>query len=175
MNRQEKAAQVASLTELWQPARNAILVGFSGLSVTQVNELRRKIRDASSHYLVVKNRLARRAVEGTLLAPLASQFEGPTAVAFNDKDPVELAKLLAEFAKNNPALTLRAGVVEGKEVLQEKDLKALARLPGLQDLRAHLLRVVQEQAARLVRLLHGPAVQIARVLEARREKLSESD
>ncbi len=174
MKRSDKAAQITALNERWQPVKNAILVGFSGLTVMQVNELRRKVRDASSSYLVVKNRLAVRAVEGTPLERLARHFEGPTAVAFNDNEPVGLAKLLSEFAKDNPALTFKVGLIEGKDVLDVDGLKALASLPGLLELRARLLSVIQTPATQLVRLLSTPATQLARVLEARREKLSES-
>ena len=174
MNRTEKAAEIDALQRTFQQARNAFLVGFSGLTVDQVNELRRKIRETSSSYRVVKNRLALRAVEGTALEPLAGQFQGPTAVACNDGDPGVLAKALAEFAKNHPALSLRVAVIEGKEVLDEAALEALARMPALPQLRAQLLGVLQAPAAKLVRLLSTPGTQLARALDARQRQLTES-
>jgi large subunit ribosomal protein L10 len=174
VNRTEKAAEVETLQQAFQQAKNTFLVGFSGLTVGQVNELRRKVRDTSSYYRVVKNRLALRAVEGTSLEPLAGQFRGPTAVAYNDGDPVALAKALADFAKNHPALRLRAAVVEGEQVLDAAGLDSLARMPSLPALRAQILGVIQAPAERLVRLLSTPAYQLARVLDARQEQLTKS-
>ena len=174
MIRADKEAQISQLNERWQPVKNAILVGFTGLTVQQVNELRRKVRDADSSYLVVKNRLASRAAMGTALEPLADGFVGPTAVAYNDNDPVALAKLLSDFAKDNPEITLRAGVIEGSEVLDEGGLKTLAKLPGLPELRAQLLSVMQAPATRLVRLIGTPGTQLAQVIGARKKNLEES-
>jgi large subunit ribosomal protein L10 len=122
---------------------------------------------------VVKNRLALRAVAGTPLEPLHDRFTGPTAVAYNAGDPVALAKALADFAKDNPALTLRVGVVEGRQLVEDKGLEALAKLPGLQELRAQLLSMLQAPASKLVRLLATPGTQLARAVSERQKKLSE--
>lgn len=174
MNRSDKAAAIVALNKAWKPVTNAILVDFSGLSVLQVNDLRRKVRAASSSYIVVKNRMARRAIEGTALAGLASYFEGPSGVAFNDNEPVTLAKALADFAKDHPALTLKVGVIDGKDVIGPEDLAALAKLPTLPELQAQLLSVIQAPATRLVRLLATPGTQLAQVIKARQEKIAES-
>ncbi len=174
MNRTEKTAEIEVLRQGFQQAQNAVLVGFAGLTVTQVNELRRKVRDTDSSYRVVKNRLALRAVAGTPLEPLQGRFQGPTAVAYNSGDPVALAKALSEFAKDNPALQLRVGVVEGRQLVEAEGLEALAKLPGLPEIRAQLLSMLQAPAAKLVRLLATPGTQLARALGERQKKLSET-
>ncbi len=174
MNRTEKTAEIEVLRQGFQQAQNAVLVGFAGLTVTQVNELRRKVRDTDSSYRVVKNRLALRAVAGTPLEPLQGRFQGPTAGAYNSGDPVALAKALSEFAKDNPALQLRVGVVEGRQLVEAEGLEALAKLPGLPEIRAQLLSMLQAPAAKLVRLLATPGTQLARALGERQKKLSET-
>ncbi len=174
MNRTEKTAEIEVLRQGFQQAQNAVLVGFAGLTVTQVNELRRKVRDTDSSYRVVKNRLALRAVAGTPLEPRPGRFQGPTAVAYNSGDPVALAKALSEFAKDNPALQLRVGVVEGRQLVEAEGLEALAKLPGLPEIRAQLLSMLQAPAAKLVRLLATPGTQLARALGERQKKLSET-
>ena len=112
MNREERQQEIDRLREEFLKGSNAYLVEFTGLKVGQVNDLRRKVRGASGSYRVVKNRLAMRAAEGTPLSGHAALFDGPTAVAFG-ADPVALAKVLAEFQKNNP-IKVKGLVLEGK-------------------------------------------------------------
>ena len=175
MNRSDKATAIAVLNECWKPVTNAVLVDFTGLTVLQFNTLRRSIATVSSSCRVVKNRVALRAIEGTALAGLEPYFQGPTAAAYNDNDPVALAKALLDFAKDNPSLKVKAGVIDGEGVLEPAALAVLAKLPALPELRAQLLRVVQAPATRLVRLLAAPATQLAQVIKARADKLSESE
>ena len=118
--------------------------------------------------------LALRALEGTLLEPVSNRFQGPTAVAYNDGDPVALAKALSGFAKDHPALSLRVAVLEGQQVVEDEGLVALAKLPSLPELRAQLLSLIQSPASQLVRLLSTPGTQTAQVLKARQEKLAEA-
>jgi len=174
VNRGEKSAEVEYLRGQFKTVQNAFLVSFSGLSVMQVNDLRRKVRASSSSYRVVKNRLARHALEGTPLAGLQDHFRNSTAVAYNDNDPVTLAKVLAEFAKDHPALDVRAGIIEGKSILDKGGAAALAKLPGMKELRGQLAVLIATPATQLVRLLSTPAAQLARVIDARGSKLSES-
>jgi large subunit ribosomal protein L10 len=173
VKRSDKTAEIDYLQGQFQAARHAFLVGFSGLSVGQVSDLRRKVRETGSSYRVVKNRLALRAAKDTPLDLLSGEFRTSTAVAYNDNDPVALAKVLSDFAKDHPALVVRAGVIEGKEVLDGAAVESLAKLPGLPELRAQLLALVQTPATQLVRLLGTPATQVARALDERGKKLSE--
>jgi large subunit ribosomal protein L10 len=170
MNRTEKQALIDELHEEFGQAPNAILVNFRGLSVPAVTEFRRRMRQTGSRYRVVKNSLALRAVKDTPLEKLSTHFDGPTAVAYSGTDPVALAKVLVGFARENPNLVVKAGVVSGSEVLDANGLKALSTMPSLPELRAMLLGTLQAPASQLARLLSTPAQQLARVLKAHQEK-----
>lgn len=171
MNRAEKTAVIEELNRTFQSAPHIVLAGFRGLTVNQANELRRRVAEAGGTYRVIKNRLAKRAAADTPVEELAKRFDGPCAVATHDSDPVALAKALAEFVKTNPELELQAGLVDGRELLEEADVKRLSAMPGLAELRAQLLALIQTPATTLVRLIGTPATQLARVLDARRESL----
>jgi large subunit ribosomal protein L10 len=144
------------------------------LNVNQANELRRKVDSVGGRYQVIKNRLAKRAAAGTCVEPLSGMFTGPCAVALHESDPVALAKALAEFAKDNPQLQLCGGVVDAREVMDAAAVKQLATLPGLPEVRAQLLSLIVGPATSLVRLLGTPGGQLARAVEARREKMGEA-
>ena len=171
MERAEKVAAVEKLHETFTSYPHMIVAGFTGLSVNQANELRRKVRAVGGRYTVIKNRLAKRAAQDTPAEALAEGLVGPRAIALHESDPVTLAKALNDFAKDNPQLELVAGLLDAKVVLDAAAVKALASLPGLPELRAQLLSLIQAPATQLVRLLGTPGTQIAQVLEARREQL----
>lgn len=170
MNRAEKVAACESMKQTFSATNHIILTSFRGLSVNQATELRSRIRHAGGRIQVVKNRLAKRAAAGTPVEVLVDKFSGPCALATHESDPVVLAKTLADFTKQNPQLELLAGMIDAKEFLDQDGVKHLASLPGLQELRAMLLNVIQTPATQLVRLLGTPATELARVLDARREQ-----
>jgi large subunit ribosomal protein L10 len=170
MNRTEKEQLVADLHREFEAAPHVVLVDFRGLSVPAATEFRRKVRAAGSRYRVVKNRLALRAAKGTPLEKLDGQFEGTTGIAWTGDDPVVLARALVDFAKDNPTLELKAGVVAGEQVLDADGVKALSAMPSLPELRASVLALLQAPASKLVRLLGTPATQLARVLKAHQEE-----
>ena len=174
MNRAEKTAAVEQMNESFSTAPHVILTSFRGLSVNQANELRGKIRQAGGRFQVIKNRLAKRAASGTPVEPLAARLAGPCAVATHESDPVSLAKALADFNKANPQLELLAALVDATELLDADAVKQLALLPGLPELRAQLLCLIQTPATTLVRLLATPGTQVARVVDARREQQEQS-
>ena len=171
MDRSQKVATVEELSLRFRESPHFMMTGFFGLSVAQATELRRRIRAAGGTYRVIKNRLAKLAAAGTPAEPLVDLLGGPRAIAFHESDPVTLAKTLFEFAKENPAIQLLAGVVDAREVLDAEGIKALAVLPALPELRAQLLSLIQTPAGMLVRLLHTPGSHLARVMDARREQL----
>jgi large subunit ribosomal protein L10 len=175
VNRAEKVDVAAKLNESFGQTPHIILATFRGLSVNQSTELRRKVRAAGGGYRVIKNRIAKRAAEGTAMEKLTDRLTGPCAVASHESDPVSLAKTLHDFAKDNPQLELLAGVVDAKDVLDSQGVEALSKLPGLQELRAQLLSVVQMPATTLVRLIQTPGSQLARVLDARKESMEGGD
>ncbi len=170
MNRAEKVAACESMNQTFSETNHMILTSFRGLSVNQATELRSRIRRAGGRIQVVKNRLAKRAAIGTPVEILVDKFSGPCAVATHESDPVALAKTLADFSKQNPQIELLAGVIDAKELLDKDGVKYLASLPGLVELRAMLLSVIETPATQLVRLLGTPATELARVVDARREQ-----
>jgi large subunit ribosomal protein L10 len=170
LNRTEKEAVIGQLHDKMAKAKAAILAEPKGLNVATVTELRRKCREAKVEYRIVKNTLAVRAAKGTPLESLAKEFRGPTALVMSYDDVVVPAKLLADFAKDRENFTIRIGVVEGK-VVDAKAIQALARLPGILELRGKIAGIVAQPATKLVRMIAAPGQQLARVLGARREQL----
>ncbi len=170
MNKEEKIKEVELLNDMFKDSENAILVGFRGMNVEQVSELRGKIREKDSGYRVVKNRLARIAVKGTPLESLTDDFVGPTAVAFNNNDPVALAKVIADFAKINKNLEVKTGVVCGK-VIEKDGLKELASLPSADQLKAMLISTLMAPANKLARLLAMPSTNLVSILEQKKKTM----
>ena len=171
MNRSEKQQLIDELHQELEKSPNAVLLDFKGLSVPAATEFRRKVRASGSRYRVVKNSLAIRAAKGTALEKLESKLEGTTGIAYTGDDPVALAKVLVEFAKENPALSFKGGVVSGSQLLDADGVKALSTMPGLPELRAKLLGLLMAPAQQLVSLLNEPATQAVRVLKAHGDKL----
>ena len=167
MERAQKVAAVERMNEGFNQNPHIILASFSGLTVNQANLLRGKVRDAGGSYTVIKNRLAKRAAAGTQIEPLIEKLSGPCALAMHADDPVLLAKTLSDFAKENPQIELIAGVVDSKDILDVAGVKQLAGMPGLPELRAQLLALIQTPATTLVRLLGTPGMQVARVIDAK--------
>ena len=164
MNRAEKAAQVEELRKGLAKSGNAILFAFAGLKVPEVTELRRQVRATRSSYKVVKNTLAVRAAKGTPLEALSAHFVGATAVAFNEDNPVGLARVLTAFAKTNPNLVFKAALVEGLPV-EAGQIKAIADLPSRQEIIGRLLFLMQSPLRRLVTVLNGPVRNLAGVVK----------
>lgn len=173
LNRTEKEDIVGQLHEKMARARAAILAEPRRLDVATVTELRRKCREAKVEYRVVKNTLAIRAAKGTALEALAEKFAGPTALILSYEDVVAPAKILADFAKDRDSFTIRTAVIEG-QVVDARGIAALARMPGLPELRSRIAGILMQPAARLARLLAAPGQQLARVIGARREQLEKA-
>jgi large subunit ribosomal protein L10 len=163
MNRTEKAAMLQTLEGEMAQSKNAILFGFAGLKVPEVTELRRQVRGTNSKYLVVKNTIALRATKGTALESVAKHFVGDTAIAFNEKNPVALAKVLTAFAKINPKLVFKGGLIEGQPVAAA-EIQAIADLPTREQLVSKLLFLIQSPMRRLVTVLNGPVRNLAVVM-----------
>jgi large subunit ribosomal protein L10 len=170
LNRTEKEAVVGQLHEKMAKAKAAILAEPKGLDVATVTELRRKCREAQVEYRIVKNTLAVRAAKGTPVEALSAQFVGPTALVMSYGDVVAPAKILADFAKDRENFAIRTAVIDGK-VIDAKGILALAKLPGIQELRAAIACVIAQPATRLARLIATPGQQLAQVLNARKAEL----
>jgi large subunit ribosomal protein L10 len=173
MNRTEKTEIVARIREEVGGTPHVFLASYKGLTVNQATELRSRVRASGGTYQVVKNRLTKLALAGTSAEPLTDNLTGPCAIAYHPDDPVGLAKVLYDFADDNPALTLVAGVVDSKDVIDDAGVKALSKMPGLQELRAQILAMINTPATMLLRLVSTPGTQLARVIDARGEAIKE--
>jgi large subunit ribosomal protein L10 len=169
LNKTEKKEAIDELHEKFVRAKAAVITGYSGIDVEQITELRSKLRQSKVEYRVVKNTLARKAVEGTGLEPLKDHFIGPIGIALGYDDVVAPAKVLSEFSKKQAKLELKVGVLDGK-LLKQADIKALASLPSLNALRGKIIGLLQAPASRMVGVLAAPAGQLARVMKAKADK-----
>lgn len=137
-----KQAVVAEIADKLQQAASVVVVDYRGLSVAQVTELRKQLRDAGVEFKVYKNSMTRRATETAGLEGLNEHLTGPNAIAFSTEDVVAPAKILNDFAKQNEQLEIKAGVIEGS-IATADDVKALASLPSREGLLSMLLSVLQ--------------------------------
>lgn len=163
MNRTEKADIVEDLHQSFLENGGVIVLDFKGISVPDITELREKVRLADGRYTVVKNTLALRAAEGTVIAELKDCFRGPTAVAVTGGDTVALAKVLKDFVKNRQGMTFKAGVLEG-HVISHAQVESLADLPSREELLSKLLFLLNAPLTRLASALSSPVRNLAVVL-----------
>jgi large subunit ribosomal protein L10 len=170
LNRTEKEEVINQLHAKMAKAKAAILAEPKRLNVATVTELRRKFREAQVDYKVVKNTLAQRAAKGTPVEALTAQFVGPTALVMSYGDVVAPAKILVDFTKDRDTLAIRAAVIEGK-VIDVNGVKALAKMPGLQELRGTIASMIAQPAVKLARMIATPGQKLAQVVKARAEQL----
>lgn len=163
---EDKKALVAEVNAIAASALSAVAAEYRGMTVAQITEFRSKARSQAVYVRVVKNTLARKAVEGTEFACLQEAMRGPVILAFSREDPGAAARLVKEFAKTNDKLVTKA-VAIGGALYGPKDLDRLASLPTLDEARAMLLRTFNGPLTKLVRTLAEPAGLTARVLAAR--------
>ncbi len=164
MQRAQKEQLVTDLHRTFADATLMVVTHYTGLTVTESTDLRRRMRQAGAGYKVTKNRLAKRALAGTRFESLTSLFVGPTAIAFS-RDPVAAAKVAVQYAKENEKLSIVGGAF-GDQILDAAAVKMLAALPSLDALRAKLLGLLQTPATRVATVLQAPAGQLARVMAA---------
>jgi len=160
-----KAEKVEALHAKFGAVTGVILSDYRGLNVQQMADLRGRLRAAEVELQVVKNTLARRAAVDTAFADLIDHFVGPISVAFTERDVVAMAKAIADYAKVEPKLEIRAGLVEG-QVLTPAQVMALAELPPREVLLARALASLQSPIAGLVGVLQGVQRQFLYVLQA---------
>lgn len=169
MPSQAKVADVERLKARLAGVKTAVLTEYRGLTVEQLTDLRRQLRPAAAEYKVVKNRLARLAVQGSPLDALGPHLKGPTGLVISKQDPVALAKVLQVFVKTNPLLQIKMGYVEGR-LLQPPELRAIAELPSREVLLGQTVGAFQAPLVRFVGVLDGMLRSLVTMLDQVRAK-----
>jgi len=169
LNRDEKAGKVRILNETFTKAKFAVVTDYRGLKVTELEKLRKELRQNDAFIQVAKNTLLKLAVQGTEFEDLGESFTGTTAIAFSFEEPVGTAKVLADFAKEFDALKIRSAVMDGK-VLTVNDVSALAKLPSRDQLLGQLCGVLVAVPTGLVRALNGVPSNLVYALQAIKEQ-----
>ncbi len=168
MDRAEKQEQVTALNGVFKNAVAVVVAHYSGLTVAQMSALRRQMKQKGAGVKVAKNRLAKKALEGTDVAHVASLLKGPTVIAYSG-DPVTAPKIAVEFAKGNEKFVILGGAM-GSTALNLDGVKALASLPSLDELRAKLIGLIQAPATKIAQVVNAPAQKLARVFGAYGQK-----
>jgi len=164
VDRGEKKQCVASLTDLLKTTSVVVVAHYSGLTVAQMQALRRQMRSAGARVQVAKNRLVKIAAESADINALSPLLKGPTLIAYSD-DPVAAPKAAVAFAKDHEKLVILGGAM-GATALSAEAVRSLATLPSLDELRGKLIGLVQAPAAKLAQLTTAPAAKLARVFAA---------
>jgi large subunit ribosomal protein L10 len=164
MDKAGKAVALEALKGVFANAGVVVVTHYSGLTVSELTDLRVKLKGQGASLKVIKNRLAKIALEGKGGDDAANLFTGPVAIAFS-ADPVAATKVVAEYAKGNEKLVLIGGIM-GDVVLDQNGVKALATLPSLDQLRGTLIGLIQAPATKIAGVLAAPAGQVARVIGA---------
>lgn len=171
MLRAEKTAIVEELQSIFSGAGVVVVTRFAGMNVSELQRLRGEMRQAGAAFRVVKNRLAKRALEGTEFAVIGPLMQGSTAIGFSP-DPVSAPKALAAFGKKNDKLEIMGGGLQGT-LLDPAAVKALAEMPPIEEIRAKLLGVLVAPATKLAGLLNVPARDLVGLLGAPGSQLAQ--
>lgn len=174
MLKTEKERLVAELTEQLRRSESLIVADYRGLTNTELEELRSKLRPHRARFTVVKNTLTRRAAEAAGAQELLALLEGPTAIAFveTDGDPVAVAKALSDTARQTKILTLRGGILEGVSISGD-DVESLAKLPPFDVLRSQVVGVIIAPLTQLLGLVTAPLRDLVGLIDARITQLEE--
>jgi large subunit ribosomal protein L10 len=164
VDRAAKKEQVTALNGVFKDANVVVVAHYSGLTVAQMQNLRKQMRQAGAAVKVAKNRLAKIALEGTDVASIAPLLKGPTLIAFSN-DPVAAPKVANDFAKAHEKFVILGGAM-GKTTLDLNGVKQLASLPSLDELRAKIVGLIQAPATKIAQVVNAPAAKLARVVQA---------
>lgn len=168
MDKAGKAEALEAYKQVFADSGVIVVTQYAGLTVAELTDLRIRLKGQGANLKVIKNRLAKIALDGKGGDTAGAMFTGPVAIAFSS-DPVAAPKVVAEFAKGNDKLVL-IGALMGDEVLDQNGVKALATLPSLDQLRGQLIGLIQAPATKIAGVLAAPAGQLARVFNAYAEK-----
>jgi large subunit ribosomal protein L10 len=170
ITKEKKQELVKSYAEEFSRSQAAILTDYRGLTVTELNQLRNKMREAESGYHVVKNRLVKLALKEAGLPVPEDLLQGPTAIGFCYEDVIAPAKVLTKYAQESKVLTIKGGIL-GERVIDAKAISSLADLPPRDVLLAQLISGIQSPLAGLVNVLSGTLRGLVTVLRARADQL----
>lgn len=168
MTTADKKNQVSAIEEIYNSSSAVIVTHYHGLTVEDITQLRKSLSDSGAGFKVVKNTLFKIAAKNLGKEVDENMFAGPTAIAYSE-DPVAAAKGVVNFAKANDNLKVIGGIVDDK-VLELDEVKHLASLPSLDELRGKIACVLQAPASNIARVLNAPASQLARVIQAYADK-----
>jgi large subunit ribosomal protein L10 len=171
VDRAAKQDAISELKGVFTSSQVVVVAHYSGLTVSQMQTLRRQMSKAGGKVKVAKNRLAKIALEGTDAASIAPLLKGPTVIAYSDNDPVASPKVAVDFAKTNERFVILGGSM-GKTSLDLNGVKSLASLPSLDELRAKIVGLVQAPATKIAQVVNAPAAKVARVVQAYASKAS---
>jgi len=163
MSRERKEQEVEGYQQRFADNEYFVVARNNGLTVSEMTELRAKIREEGASFKITKNRLAKRALEGTEVANMADMFSGPVGLASSAEPSV--AKAVYDFAKGNDKLVIVGGAM-GAQILDKEGVEQLAKLPSLDELRGTLVGLLQAPAQKVVGVVSAPAGQLARVVGA---------
>jgi large subunit ribosomal protein L10 len=170
VERAAKRELVNTLHDVFKDTGVVVVAHYAGMTVAQMTDYRRRVKEAGGSVKVAKNRLAKLAVKDTGSAGIADLFKGQTCIAYS-KDPIAAAKVAVKYAKENEKLVILGGTM-GSTVLGPDGVKALAELPSLDELRAKLIGLLNAPATKIARTIKEPGAKLARVIQA---KASQTD
>jgi large subunit ribosomal protein L10 len=168
VDRAEKKEAVAALQQVFSKAGAVVVAHYSGLTVAQMQKLRKQAREAGATVQVAKNRLAKIALDGSSVADIGPFLKGPTLIAYSD-DPVAAPKVAVAFAKDHDKFVILGGAM-GATLLNPDGVKSLATMPSLDELRAKLVGLINAPATKIAQLSTAPAAKLARVFGAYAKK-----
>ncbi len=164
MNREQKESFVQNLKSIIAENSLVLVFHYRGMSMTDMTDLRVQSFNSGCNIKVTKNRLTKLALEGSDKSALSEFFDGPTAIAYSS-DPVQLTKLLTNFAKNNSNLVILGGIMDN-EILSVEKIEILSKLPSLEEIRAQLIGLISSPAQKIASVLTAPSGDLARVFNA---------
>lgn len=173
MKRAEKEKLAEDLKKELRDIKHIFLIDYRSLKTNQLTKLRKKIRESSSQYKVVKNRLIRKALADYENQELLKHVDGPTSFAYTHDDPIALAKVLVEFSKESPELKLKAGFVDHTP-LNVEEIKELARILGREDLLARICFILNSPLIGMIRMLKAHQQDLVMILKQIAEEKDQS-
>ena len=159
MNKEQKKQYISDMTSQFDKSEAVIVTHYQGLTVSQLDDLRKKMREHGIKFKITNNRITKLALEKTRCKELSELFNGPTAVALSD-DAITSAKILTKFSKENSNLKILGGIM-GDEILDVAAVQNVATLPTLDEARAKIVGILRSPAQKLATILLAPATKIA--------------